>query len=335
MKNNNIPEESATHGGEMKAVVYTRYGAPEVLQLRQVPKPLPKDNEILIKVHNTTVTSGDVRLRKADPFAVRFLFGFFTPRLPILGHELAGVVEAVGSKVMRYRVGDRVFGSTGMGSGTYAEYISLPEDALIAKQPGNMGSEEAATLSVGAQVALHFLRKAGVKPGQRVLIHGASGSIGTAAVQIAHSLGAKVTAVCSTANVELVRSLGADEVIDYRKEDFLASGRTYNVVFSTVGHASYAQSRHLLAEGGIFLTNAPAPSDLLYMALPARLRKHRVIGGGVSGDPRIADRIKELIEAGMLKAVIDRRYGLTDIVEAHRYAEKGHKRGNVVINVAA
>jgi len=319
----------------MKAILYGTYGAPEVLQLKQVAKPTPKDHEVLIKIHTTTVTSGDIRLRKADPFAVRFMFGFFTPKLPILGHELAGEVEAVGSKVTRFRVGDRVFGSTGMGSGTYAEYISLPQDAQIALLPTNMGSEEAATLTVGALTALHFLRTAKIQPGQHVLVHGASGSIGTAAVQIAKSYGAHVTGLCSTANVELVRSLGADRVIDYTKEDFTASGHTYDVIFSTVGKASYVQCKNLLERGGIYLTSFASPSDFLHMALPHRFSGHRVIGGGSKGDPADASYIKTLVEAGKLKAVIDRRYPLEAMVEAHRYAEQGHKRGNVVINVAA
>lgn len=319
----------------MKAIVYSSYGGPEVLQLKEVPKPTPKENEVLIKVHTTTVTSGDVRLRKADPFAVRFMFGLFTPKLPILGHELAGEVEAVGGKVTRFRKDDRVFGSTGMGSGTYAEYICLPQDALIAPMPSNMGMEDAATLAVGAQTALYFLKKAQIQPGQRVLIHGASGSIGTAAVQIAKNFGAEVTGLCSIANVELVRSLGADRVIDYTKEDFLASDRPYDVIFSTVGKTSYAQCKGILKQGGYYLTSFGAPSDFLHMALAPRFGNHHVIGGGVKDDPTIADQIKTLIEAGKLKAVIDRRYALHEMVEAHRYAEQGHKKGNVVISVAA
>lgn len=319
----------------MKAIVYNRYGGPEVLHLKDVPKPIPKENEVLIKVHITTVTSGDVRLRKADPFAVRFMFGFFTPKLPILGHELAGEVEAVGGKVTRFRKGDRVFGSTGMGSGTYAEYICLPEDALMARMPSNMSLEEAATLTVGAQTALYFLKKARIQPGQRVFIHGASGSIGTVAVQIAKSYGAEVTGLCSTANAELVRSLGADRVIDYTKEDFLVRDRSYDVIFSTVGKTSYAQCKGILKQGGYYLTSFGAPSDFLHMALASRFGNHHVIGGGVKDDPTIADQIKALIEAGKLKAVIDRRYPLQEMVEAHRYAEQGHKKGNVVISVAA
>lgn len=319
----------------MKAVTYIRYGAPEVLQLTEVARPAPKDNEVLIRINATTVTSGDIRVRKADPFAVRFMFGLFRPKLQILGHEAAGVVEAVGSKVTRFRKGDRIFGSTGLGSGTYAEYICLPEDGALVTTPANVSDEEAATLAVGALTALHFLNQARLTLGQRILIHGASGSIGTAAVQIAKSMGLHVTAVCSTTNVGLLRSLGADRVIDYAKEDFTTMGHTYDAIFSTVGRTNYAQSKALLNKGGVFLTSFAAPSDFMYMLSSKLFGGTRVIGGGAPDGPEGLQQIRSLIEAGHLKAVIDRRYPLTEMVEAHRYVEQGHKKGNVVIKVAA
>jgi NADPH:quinone reductase-like Zn-dependent oxidoreductase len=319
----------------MKAVIYTNYGAPEVLQLTEVARPTPKDNEVLIRINATTVTSGDIRVRKADPFAVRFMFGLFSPKQQILGHEAAGVVEAVGSKVRRFRKGDRVFGSTGLGSGTYAEYICLPEDGALVTTPTNVSDEEAATLAVGALTALHFLKQAKLSAGQRILIHGASGSIGTAAVQIAKSMGAHVTAVCSTVNMDLLRSLGADRVIDHTKEDFITLGGRYDAIFSTVGRTSYAQSKVLLNKGGVFLTSFAAPSDFMHMLGSKLFGGTRVVGGGAPDGWADLDHIRSLVDAGQLKAVIDRSYPLAAIVEAHRYVEQGHKKGNVVIKVAA
>ena len=319
----------------MKAVVYTKYGTPEVLSLAQVAKPEPKDNEVRIRIHATTVTSGDVRLRKADPFAVRFFFGLFNPKTPILGHEVAGIVEAVGGKVTRFRIGDRVFGSTGMRSGTYAEYICLPEESAIALTPEQVPHGEAATLTIGALTALHFINAAKLQRGEHILIHGASGSIGTAAVQLAKSRGATVSAVCSTANVELMRSLGADHVIDYKHEDFTKSGNTYDVIFSTVGQTTYTASRHLLNKNGRYVTSEGAASDYWHMLRSSIFGGRKVIGGVASDADQGIEHIRSLIEVGELKAVIDRHYPLQAIVEAHRYVEQGHKKGNVVIDVAA
>ena len=319
----------------MRAVVYEKYGTPEVLSLAQVAKPEPKDSEVRIRIHATTVTSGDVRLRKADPFAVRLFFGLFNPRSPILGHEVAGVVEAVGSKVTRFHVGDRVFGSTGMRSGTYAEFICLPEDGAIAHTPENVPHGEAATLTVGVLTAQHFLNAAKLQRGEHVLIHGASGSIGSAAVQLAKSMGATVTAVCSTANVELVRTLGADHVIDYKLEDFTKSGKTYDVIFSTVGRTTYAASKHLLSKNGRYITSEGAASDYWHMLRSKLFGGHKVIGGVASDAAEGIKEVRSLVEAGKLRAVIDRHYPLQAIVEAHRYVEQGHKKGNVVIDVAA
>ena len=319
----------------MKAAVYTRYGSPEVLSIAQVERPEPKDNEVRIRIHATTVTSGDVRLRKADPFVMRFIFGLFKPKAPILGHEVAGVVDAVGSKVTQFNVGDRVFGTTGMRSGTHAEYICIAEDGAIAHTPENVAHGEAATLTTGALTALHFLQKSGLKRGEHVLIHGASGSIGTAAVQVAKALGATVTAVCSTANVELVRSLGADYVIDYKRSDFTQSADRYDVIFSTVGQTSFTACKHLLAPGGRYVTSAAAGSDYWQMLKSKLFGGHQVIGGVSEGGAEGIAQIRDLAQAGKLKAVIDRHYPLASIAEAHRYVDGGHKRGNVVIDVAA
>ncbi|MEZ4756670.1 MAG: NAD(P)-dependent alcohol dehydrogenase [Flavobacteriales bacterium] len=319
----------------MKAAVHTRYGSPEVISIARVERPEPKDNEVRIRIHATTVTSGDVRLRKADPFVMRFIFGLFTPKAPILGHELAGVVDAVGGKVNRFKVGDRVFGTTGMRSGTHAEYICIAEDSTMAHTPVNMAHGEAATLTTGALTALHFLQKSGLERGEHILIHGASGSIGSAAVQLAKALGANVTAVCSTINVELMRALGADHVIDYKKQDFAKSAHTYDVIFSTVGRTSFSACKHLLASGGRYVTSAAAGSDYWHMLKSKLIGGHQVIGGISEGGAAGIAQIRDLAQAGKLKAVIDRHFPLAAIAEAHRYVDAGHKRGNVVIDVAA
>ncbi|MCB0795953.1 MAG: NAD(P)-dependent alcohol dehydrogenase [Flavobacteriales bacterium] len=319
----------------MKAAVYTRYGSPEVLRIAHVARPEPKDNEVLIRIHATTVTSGDVRMRKADPFLIRFFSGLFKPKAPILGHEVAGVVDSVGSKVTRFKVGERVFGSTGMRSGTYAEYICMAEDDAIAHTPDNVAHGEAATLTVGALTALHFIQAVGLQRGEHILIHGASGSIGSAAVQLAKAMGATVTAVCSTANVELVRGLGADHVIDYRRTDFTKGGNTYDVIFSTVGHTSFTACRHLLAPEGRYVTSSAAGSDYWHMIKSKLFGGHRVIGGISAGGAEGIAQVRDLVQVGKLKAVVDRHFPLQRIADAHRYVDQGHKRGNVVIDVAA
>ena len=304
----------------MKAIVYTKYGPPDVLQLTTVEKPTPKDNEVLIKIVATTVHVGDTRMRSFSVPRLQWLFarlylGIFKPRRKILGMELAGEIETVGQSVTRYQKGDRVFASTvpGMHFGAYAEYKCLPEDAVMAIKPSNMTYEEAAAVPNGGMTALLILRALKLHSGQKILIYGASGSVGTFAVQLAKHIGADVTAVCSTPNVEMVKSLGADTVIDYVNEDFTQNGEVYDVVFDAVGKLSPAQRKKSLKTGGRYFNV-----------------------NHVSGSVKTEDLVflKTLIEDGKLTSVIDRSYPLEQIVEAHRYVDQGHKKGNVVITVA-
>ena len=318
----------------MKAIVCTKYGSPDVFQFTEVEKPTPKDNEVLIKVFATTANAADVRMRSADfPLLfwlpMRLMMGFSGPRNNILGVELAGEIEAVGKAVTRFKPGDQIFASSGFGLGAYAEYNCLPEEAVMATKPANMTYEEAAAVPHGALCALHYLRKGNVQRGQKVLIYGASGSIGTYAVQLAKHFGAEVTGVCSTANVEMVKSLGADKVIDYTKEDFTASDQFYDAIFDAVMKTSFAHCRGSLTRRGVYIT-VDWP---ILRALWAAMASSRRIVYGIARRIEDLEFLKDLIEAGEVRTVIDRCYPLAETAEAHTYVEQGHKKGNVVITV--
>jgi NADPH:quinone reductase-like Zn-dependent oxidoreductase len=322
----------------MKAAVYSRYGPPDVVEIRDVEKPVPKDNQVLVRIHATTVSAADWRMRRAVPFIVRFMSGLWAPKkIQILGMEFAGRVESVGEAVTRFGEGDQVFGSTGFKFGTHAEYVCLREDASLAIKPINMTFDEAAAVLFGGVSALHFLRKANIQAGQKVLIYGASGSVGIFAVQLAKYFGAHVTGVCSTANLDLVKSLGADDVVDYTREDFSRAGRVYDMVFDTVGKSGFSRSLKSLKRGGFYVR--VGGSGRLLSILGGIVQEKwasitgaaKVISGVARGAAGDLSFLRELIEVGKLRTVIDRRYSLDEIVEAHRYVEAGHKKGNVVI----
>ncbi len=303
----------------MKAIICTQYGPPEGLQLKEIDKPSPQPGEVVIKVYATSAHIGDTRIRRADPFLVRLVFGLFKPRKNlVLGLEVSGVVEAIGTDVQRFKVGDEVFALTGFGLGGYAEYICLPEKVkegtqekkgLIALKPKNLSYGEAATVPAGALTALKNLQKAQLSPGQKILINGASGSLGTFAIQLAKDAGIHVTAVCSSKNLELVRALGADETIDYAQENFTQRPEQYDAVYDAVMKSSRRKCKSILKPGGIFVNNYSLPKIV---------------------DKDLA-HLKRLIEEGKLKPVIDRTYTMDEVVEAHHYVDQGHKRGNVVI----
>lgn len=317
----------------MKAAVYNQYGSPEVLQVKEVAKPAPKDNEILLRIKATAVNSGDVRLRKADPFAVRLFFGLLKPKKNILGSVFSGEVERVGKEVKLFKAGDRVFGHTDMSFGAYAEYICLPENGSLALKPAGISHSEAAAIPFGAVTALHFIKKAAIKPGQKVLIVGASGAVGSAAVQLAKSFGANVTAVCSTGNMDLVKNIGADKVIDYTKEDFARNGETYDVIFDTVNTISVTRSLNSLAENGIMILSAAGMKEMRQGLWISATGSRKVLTGVISHNAQDIVFLKQLIEAGKFKPVVDTIYPLEQIAQAHAYVEKGHKKGNVVIEV--
>ncbi len=319
----------------MKAIVCTEYGLPEVMQLKEVEKPTPRENEVLIRMDATTVTSGDIRIRKADPFPVRFFYGFIKPKNnTILGSELAGEIEEVGKNVKQFKAGDSVFAGTGTSLGTNAEYICLPEEGAVAIKPSNMTYEEAAAVPFGI-TSLIFLRdKGNIQSGQSVLIYGASGALGTAAVQLAKSFSTEVTGVCSAVNLDLVKSLGADKVIDYTKDDFTKSGKTYDIVFDTVGKSPFSGCLESLKPNGIYLRAVHMDLFSILRGLWVSMTSSKkVIGGVAVGGKEDLIFLKELIEAGKMKSVIDRRYRLEQVAEAHRYVEQGHKKGSVVIAV--
>ena len=319
----------------MKAIMYTKFGSPDVLKLKEVAKPAPKDNEVLIRIVATTVAVEDPGIR-ARPG----LNGFLKPKKSILGFYLAGEVEAVGKDVKRFKKSDQVYGNTGLGLlGTYAEYICMPEDGALAIKPANISYEEAAAFPNGALTALPFLRdKGNIQSGQKVLINGASGAVGTIAVQLAKYFGAEVTGVCSTTNLEMVKSLGADKVVDYTQEDFTKNGQTYDIIFDTVGNSPFSRCKDSLTENGVYLTTVPSPATMLQMLWTSMTggKQVRIAATGLRpSDEKTKELIflNGLIESGKIKAVIDRSYPLEQIAEAHRYVEAGHKKGNVVINV--
>jgi len=318
----------------MKAIVYTEFGPPDVLQLKEVEKPTPNKNEVLLRIYAVAVAKEDPEMR-ASPG----LNGLRKPKNTILGSYLAGEVEAVGKDVKLFKKGDQVYGSTFPGAGAYAEYVCIPEKGALAAKPVHMTYKEAAAVPNGALTALPFLRDKGkIRSGQRVLINGASGAVGTAAVQLAKYYGAEVTGVCSTANLELVKSLGADKVIDYTKEDYTKTGQTYGIIFDAVGKSSFQRVKSSLTQRGVYLSTVPPVADVLHLLWTSLVGGKKVkfsATGMRSARKKAKDLvfIKELIEAGKIKAVIDRCYPLEQTAEAHKYVEKGHKKGNVIISV--
>jgi len=317
----------------MRAVVYDRYGPPDVLRLEDVDRPAPDDDQLLVRIHATTVNRTDCGFRSAEFFVTRFFTGVLRPKQRIPGMEFAGVVEAIGGAVTGFQVGDRVFGVT--GAGAHAEFACIRAGGPVAHVPAGMSFEDAAAATDGASLALACLRKAGSLNGKSLLVYGASGAVGTAAVQLGKHFGADVTAVCNTKNVELVRSLGADEVLDYTREDFTKNGKTYDVVFDAVGKHSFRRCRHSLKPGGTFTETDPG----FMWHVPALALLTRWVGDKkvALGITRFAKQdvelLKQLIEAGEYRPVVDRRYPIEDVVEAHRYVETGQKTGNVVLTV--
>lgn len=317
----------------MKAIELSKYGAPDNLQMKELEKPTPKDNEVLIKIHATTVTSGDARMRRADPFVIRLIFGFKRPRKPILGVVVAGEIEATGKTVSTFQTGDQVFGSTGMNFGAHAEFVCVPEDAVLALKPINMSYEEAAAIPFGATASMHFLRLANIQKGQKVLINGASGALGTMAVQLAKIYSAEVTAVCSASNFALVKSLGADHVIDYTRDDFSNNGIQYDVIFDTVDKISLWKALKSLNKKGQLLLASAGLGTMLVGSLVSLFSSKKIVSGVIKETREDLKYFKQEIEEGRLKAVIDLTYSLEDLAEAHSYVDQGHKKGNVVIAV--
>ena len=315
------------------------YGGPEVLQVKELTKPKPKDDEILVRIRAAEATSGDARIRGSDfpPLfwlPARLIFGPFKPRKPVLGYGLGGVIEEVGKGVTHYKEGDEIFGASGWGFGAYAEYITLKEDGILSVKPASMTFDEASTVAFGGLTALHFLRKGDIQKGQKVLIYGASGAVGTYSVQLARYFGAEVTGVCSSANLELVRSLGAHKVIDYTKEDFTKKGERYDLIFDTVGKSPFTPSLRSLKKGGAYLLAVHMELlNILKGLLVTIIGDKRVVGGATEERSEDLEILKELIEAGDLRPHIDRTYPLDQISEAHGYVDGGHKRGSVVLTI--
>jgi len=323
----------------MKAIVYTKYGPPDVLQIKEVEDPVPGDNEVLIKICATTVTAVDSIFRKGNSFFARLATGVIRPKIPILGTEMAGKIESVGKNVKLFKEGDKVFGDSSSGSGAHAEFICLPQDEPLATIPANLNLEEAAAVPYGGLTALPFLRDNGkIQPGKKVLIIGASGSVGTFAIQLAKYFGGEVTGVCSTDNLELVKSLGADKVIDYTREDFTQASQIWDIIFDTVGKSSFSRCKKILSRRGIYLTTYITFSILIQMLRTSMIGRRKAIIAFTGLRPvkeKSKDLIflKKLIESGKLKPVIDRRFPFEQIYDAYRYVDQGHKKGNVIITL--
>lgn len=339
----NEPVKVLTASKKMKAGVYTTYGSPDVIRIRNIEKPVPNNDEVLIRVHAATVNRTDCAMLRAKPFIMRFVTGLFKPNKPVYGTDFAGEIEAVGKKVSSFKVGDKVFGFDDMGLGSHAEYMTLPEDKALATIPDNLPWQQAAASLEGAHYAYNIINKVPLERGQKVLVNGADGAIGSAAVQLLKYYGAHITAVCNTKNMDLVKALGAGNVFDYTKEDFTQSKETYHYIFDTVGKSSFAKCKPLLEPGGAYVFSEPGPmAQNLFLALytpvvaklPGRQRGKKVIFPVPTDIKRSVLLIKKLIGEGMFKAVIDRTYTLEDIAEAYRYVETGQKTGNVVINVS-
>ncbi len=323
----------------MKGIISTRYGSPEVLQILKVLTPTPKKNEVLIKIHAASVTKADTMMRTGKPYFGRLFMGLTKPKNAIAGTGFAGVIETVGAEVKLFKKGDQVFGESIASFGTYAEFVCVPEDGVIATLPSNMTYQEAAPVCDGALTSMNFLKNLGaIKSGQKVLINGASGSLGTAAVQIAKHFGTEVTGVCSTANIALVKSIGADKVIDYTNHDFTTNSNTYDIIYDTVGKSSFSDCKDALTENGVYVSpvlGMPLLGDMIYTSIFGT-KKAKFSATGILSVPvllTLLQETKEIIELGKLKSVMDRSYPLEQIAEAHRYVDKGHKKGNVVITL--
>lgn len=322
----------------MKAMMYESYGPPDVLELREVTKPTPKDHEVLIRTLATTVTAGDCRVRSLNMpvgfgLIARLVLGVTRPRQPILGAELAGIIESVGNKVSKFKAGDEVIAYTGASLGCHAQYKCMPQDGAVVLKPANLGFDEAAAMSSGGTTALDFYKRAKLQRGEKVLVVGASGSVGTAAVQLARHYGAVVTGVCSSANVAWVKALGATHVIDYTQEDFTRNGETYDVIVDTAGTAPYARSHASLTERGRLLLVLSGLPELLHAPWVSITSRKKVIAGPAIGRAEDLRFLTNLAAAGEYKPVIDRRYPFEQLAEAHRYVDAGHKKGNVVITM--